>query len=224
MLRASAHRDRRSGVLLQGTASARGSGCRGGRLRGRQRRPQHRVVGGGGGGGSRHPALRGAMAAASCRQSPGPSASRRPRRSRSSTDSYWCSRRGSCATNASMRRWCSITVSTWTSASQIRAAGRKLLVADLHVVHHRSLELIADLDVWVEAHIRVAEKWDGASRRPPTRAPRPTTRMEASAQESPRPGARRPGRSRSLRRCMLDAGCSSSSARWPRRPTACRGA
>ena len=44
---------------------------------------------------------------------------------------------------------------------QIRAAGRKLLVADLQVVHHRSLELIADLEVWVEAHIRVAEKWNG---------------------------------------------------------------
>ncbi len=44
---------------------------------------------------------------------------------------------------------------------QVRAAGRKLLVADLHVVHHRSLELIADLEVWVEAHIRVAEKWNG---------------------------------------------------------------
>jgi hypothetical protein len=28
-------------------------------------------------------------------------------------------------------------------------------------VHHRSLELVADLDVWVEAHIRMAEKWSG---------------------------------------------------------------
>jgi Glycosyltransferase like family len=42
---------------------------------------------------------------------------------------------------------------------QVRATGRKLMVADLRVVHHRSLELVSDLDVWVEAHIRIAEKW-----------------------------------------------------------------
>lgn len=42
---------------------------------------------------------------------------------------------------------------------QVREAGRKLVVADLHVVHHRSLELVSDLAVWVEAHIQVAEKW-----------------------------------------------------------------
>jgi hypothetical protein len=44
---------------------------------------------------------------------------------------------------------------------QVRAAGRKLLVADLQVLHHRSLELISDLEVWIEAHIRLAEKWNG---------------------------------------------------------------
>jgi Glycosyltransferase like family len=44
---------------------------------------------------------------------------------------------------------------------QVRAVPRRLMVADLRVVHHRSLELISDLDVWVEAHIRVAEKWNG---------------------------------------------------------------
>ena len=44
---------------------------------------------------------------------------------------------------------------------QVRAAGRRLMVADLRVVHHRSLELIADLDVWVQAHIRIAQKWSG---------------------------------------------------------------
>ena len=35
------------------------------------------------------------------------------------------------------------------------------MVADLRVVHHRPLELVPNLDVWVEAHMRVAEKWDG---------------------------------------------------------------
>jgi hypothetical protein len=49
---------------------------------------------------------------------------------------------------------------------QVRAAGRRLMVADLRVVHHRSLELISDLDVWIEAHIRVAEKWNGTLDRP----------------------------------------------------------
>jgi Glycosyltransferase like family len=43
----------------------------------------------------------------------------------------------------------------------VRRAGRKLMVADLRVVHHRSLELISDLEVWVEAHIHVAQKWNG---------------------------------------------------------------
>jgi hypothetical protein len=45
---------------------------------------------------------------------------------------------------------------------QVRAAGRKLVVADLRVTNHRSLELVPDLEIWIEAHIRVAEKWDGA--------------------------------------------------------------
>jgi len=44
---------------------------------------------------------------------------------------------------------------------QVRAAGRRLMVADLRVAHHRSLELIADLDVWVQAHMQIAEKWSG---------------------------------------------------------------
>jgi len=43
---------------------------------------------------------------------------------------------------------------------QARRAGRKLVVADLAVVHHRSVELVSDLAIWVEAHMRVAEKWD----------------------------------------------------------------
>jgi Glycosyltransferase like family len=45
---------------------------------------------------------------------------------------------------------------------QIRRAGRKLMVADLRLAHHRSLELISDVEVWVEAHIRVAQKWGDA--------------------------------------------------------------
>ena len=44
---------------------------------------------------------------------------------------------------------------------RLREHGRKLVVADLRVVHHRSLELVNDLAVWVEAHIQLAEKWNG---------------------------------------------------------------
>ena len=45
---------------------------------------------------------------------------------------------------------------------QVQAAGRRLIVEDLRVVHHRSLELVSDLEVWVQAHIGVAEKWSRA--------------------------------------------------------------
>ena len=41
---------------------------------------------------------------------------------------------------------------------QVRAAGTQVSVADLRVVHHRSLELVENLDLWVEAHIRVGRE------------------------------------------------------------------
>jgi hypothetical protein len=44
---------------------------------------------------------------------------------------------------------------------QVRAAGRKVVTADFKMVHHHSLELASDPSGWVEAHISVAEKWDG---------------------------------------------------------------
>jgi hypothetical protein len=44
---------------------------------------------------------------------------------------------------------------------QVRTAGRKVVTADLKVVHHHSLELVSDVETWVAAHMRVAEKWDG---------------------------------------------------------------
>jgi hypothetical protein len=44
---------------------------------------------------------------------------------------------------------------------QVRAAGRKVVTADFKVVHHHSLDLVSDPETWVEAHMRVAEKWDG---------------------------------------------------------------
>jgi hypothetical protein len=44
---------------------------------------------------------------------------------------------------------------------QVREAGRKVLTADFKVVHHHSLELVTDPQVWIDAHVRVAEKWEG---------------------------------------------------------------
>lgn len=43
----------------------------------------------------------------------------------------------------------------------VRAAQRTLVVADLAVIQHSSLELVSNFDIWVEAHIAIAEKWAG---------------------------------------------------------------
>jgi hypothetical protein len=47
---------------------------------------------------------------------------------------------------------------------QVREAGRKVLTADFKVVHHHSLELVTDTDVWIQAHMNVTEKWEGRMR------------------------------------------------------------
>jgi Glycosyltransferase like family len=44
---------------------------------------------------------------------------------------------------------------------QVRAAGRKVMTEDFRVVHNHSLELADDPEGWVQAHMSVAEKWDG---------------------------------------------------------------
>ncbi|MGH2993290.1 MAG: glycosyltransferase [Solirubrobacterales bacterium] len=44
---------------------------------------------------------------------------------------------------------------------QARAVGKKVVTEDFRVVHHHSLELISNPEAWIEAHIRIAEKWDG---------------------------------------------------------------
>jgi GT2 family glycosyltransferase len=44
---------------------------------------------------------------------------------------------------------------------QARSAGKKVVTEDFRVVHHHSLELIGNPEAWIEAHVRVAEKWDG---------------------------------------------------------------
>jgi hypothetical protein len=44
---------------------------------------------------------------------------------------------------------------------QVRAAGRKVVTADFKMIHHHSLELVSDPEIWIRAHMAVAEKWDG---------------------------------------------------------------
>lgn len=44
---------------------------------------------------------------------------------------------------------------------QVREAGRKVMVQDLRVIHHHELEQVSNLPLWVEAHVRIGEKWDG---------------------------------------------------------------
>ena len=44
---------------------------------------------------------------------------------------------------------------------QVREAGRKVVTADFRAIHHREIEMVPDPEEWIEAHISVAEKWDG---------------------------------------------------------------
>jgi hypothetical protein len=44
---------------------------------------------------------------------------------------------------------------------QVREAGKKVVTADFRMIHNHSLELANDPEGWVEAHVRVAEKWEG---------------------------------------------------------------
>lgn len=44
---------------------------------------------------------------------------------------------------------------------QVRAGGRKVRTADFRAIHHRPLEMVPDPEQWVDAHVKVADKWDG---------------------------------------------------------------
>ncbi len=46
---------------------------------------------------------------------------------------------------------------------QAHAAGRKVVTADLKVWHHHSLELMSDPQTWIEANIRLTEKWESSN-------------------------------------------------------------
>ena len=79
---------------------------------------------------------------------------------------------------------------------QVREAGRKVVTADFRAIHHRPLEMLPEPQEWIEAHVLVAEKWDG---RMPTvgRAPG-TWRERALRAEAERDAARAVTHSRRL--------------------------
>ena len=43
----------------------------------------------------------------------------------------------------------------------VREAGRKVVTADLQMVHHHSLDLVSNPETWIQAHMTLAEKWAG---------------------------------------------------------------
>ena len=80
---------------------------------------------------------------------------------------------------------------------QVREAGRKVVTADLRVTHHRTLELLPEPDVWVEGHIKLADKWDG---RWPGRSGEPVDwKRRARRAEAEREAARTMAYSNTLR-------------------------
>lgn len=44
---------------------------------------------------------------------------------------------------------------------QVREAGRKIVTEDLKVIHHHSLDLVSAPQTYIQAHMRLAEKWQG---------------------------------------------------------------
>jgi hypothetical protein len=44
---------------------------------------------------------------------------------------------------------------------QVREAGKRVMTADFRAIHHHSLELVSDREGWIEAHMKIAEKWEG---------------------------------------------------------------
>jgi hypothetical protein len=44
---------------------------------------------------------------------------------------------------------------------QARAAGRKVVTADFRAIHTHALDPFENAEEWIEAHMKLAEKWDG---------------------------------------------------------------
>ena len=134
------------------------------RLRRRRRRPQHRLVGGLDHLGLVHPPLRRARR----RRDPGllvgdrdAAAVRAARRGRLDRRlRHGRSRRGRCDNLRFDESLGQMHGYDFDICMQARAAGKKVVTADLQVVHHHSLRLIDDPESWIKAYMRLAEKWD----------------------------------------------------------------
>ena len=102
---------------------------------------------------------------------------------------------------------------------QVREAGRKVITADFRAIHHRQIEMLPDPEEWIEAHIAVAEKWDGRMPRIGT-APG-SWRDRALRAEAERDAASAMAHSKVAgARGDAPASCGAGS---PRRAAACRG-
>ncbi len=71
---------------------------------------------------------------------------------------------------------------------QARAAGRRVVAADLRVAHHHSLDMVSQIEIWVAAHMRAAELWD--EREPAPDSPDEAWRARARAAEADAAAAR----------------------------------
>jgi hypothetical protein len=70
---------------------------------------------------------------------------------------------------------------------QVRAAGRKVVTADVRAIHHRALEMVPDREDWIDAYVRVAAKWEG--RDPGLAVPPGSARERALRAEAERDAA-----------------------------------
>jgi len=66
---------------------------------------------------------------------------------------------------------------------QARAAGRKAITADLRIAHHHSLDLVKESAIWVDSHMRAADRFESADGAEPSENEwkRRARRAEASA-------------------------------------------
>jgi len=79
---------------------------------------------------------------------------------------------------------------------QVRRAGHKVMTVDLHVITHRSLKVVTDLEWWEQAHIQLARKWEGQA--PYSEAPTVDWKARARRAEAEREAARAIAYSRRL--------------------------
>ena len=89
---------------------------------------------------------------------------------------------------------------------QARAAGRQVVTADLELIHHGGLDALEDDATWVEAHIHMADKWQG-------RTPGDKPGHENPSEEEWKRRARRAEAERELARSIAYGSALNSDAR-----------